>query len=118
MSRPRSEPGGPAAAASNRRRRALTYDDLPNEIKGVIKDYASFTNAELRTAVQEYFEDKAATERRYGKVDAWNVGRVTDMSRLFYERGGFNEARTCVARSRAHLLDARRGVAIPHRGSP
>ena len=36
MSRPRSASTGPAAAASRRRRRALTYDDLPKEIKLVI----------------------------------------------------------------------------------
>ena len=36
MSRPRSVSTGPAAAASRRRRSALTYDDLPKEIKLVI----------------------------------------------------------------------------------
>ena len=96
MSRPRSDSGGPAAAASNRRRRALTYDDLPKEIKGVIKDYVAFTNASLRTAVREYFEDKAACERRHGKMNTWDVGRVTDMSRLFERRWEFNEARAGV----------------------
>ena len=91
MSRPRSESGGPAAAASNRRRRALTYDDLPKEIKGVIKDYVAFTNASLRAAVAEYFENKAATERRHGKIGTWDVGRVTDMSKLFASRMTFND---------------------------
>ena len=91
MSRPRSESAGPAAAASSRRRRALTYDDLPPEIKGVIKDYVAFTNASLRAAVKEYFEDKAACERRHGKMNTWDVGRVTDMSRLFEGRHDFNE---------------------------
>ena len=98
MSRPRSESGGPAAAASNRRRRALTYDDLPKEIKGVIRDYAriSHTNASLRAAVAAYFEDKAGIERRHGKIGTWDVGRVTDMSRLFFQRTDFNEARAGV----------------------
>ena len=91
MSRPRSEPGGPAAAASNRRRRALTYDDLPPEMKEAIQDYLRFTNESLRRAVKEYFEDKAATERWYGKMNAWDVGRVTDMSRLFFARSSFND---------------------------
>ena len=100
MSRSRSESGGPAAAASNRRRRALTYDDLPKEIKGVIRDYAriSHTNDSLRAAVAAYFEDKAGIERRHGKIGTWDVGRVTDMSRLFYERSNFNEARAGVLR--------------------
>ena len=91
MSRPRSESGGPAAAASSRRRRALTYDDLPKDIKGVIKDYVAFTNASLRAAVAEYFQDKAACERRHGKMNTWDVGRVTDMSRLFCQQTDFNE---------------------------
>ena len=87
MSRPRSESGGPAAAASNPRRRALTYDDLPLEMKEAIKDYLRFANGSLRAAVKEYFEDKATTERRYGKIGTWDVGRVTDMSRLFMNHG-------------------------------
>ena len=100
MSRPRSESGGPAAVASNRRRRALTYGDLPPEMKDAIQDYLRFTNESLRAAVAEYFEDKAATERRYGKIGTWDVGRVTDMSRLFYDRTRFNEARAGVGRRR------------------
>ena len=43
----------------------------------------AFTNASLRAAVKEYFEDKAACERRHGKMNTWDVGRVTDMSKLF-----------------------------------
>ena len=96
MSRPRSESGGPAAAASNRRRRALTYDDLPPEMKDAIQDYLRFTNETLRAAVKEYFEDKAAAERWYGNIGTWDVGRVTDMSKLFENRTEFNEARTGV----------------------
>ena len=96
MSRPRSVSGGPAATASNRRRRALTYGDLPKEIKGVIQDYLAYSNEELRAAVEEYFEDKAACERRHGKINTWDVGRVTDMSKLFCGRRRFNEARSGV----------------------
>ena len=107
MSRPGSESGGPAAAASNRRRRALTYDDLPPEMKGAIQDYLRWRSPQLRAAVKEYFEDKAGTERRYGKIGTWDVGRVTDMSGLF-ETGrvwrnpcpvrGFDEVRAGVGR--------------------
>ena len=88
MSRPRSESGGPAAAASNRRRRALGFEDLsslPKYMKLHVLQYVrpAFTNASLRAAVEQYFRDKAATERRHGKMNTWDVGRVTDMSRLF-----------------------------------
>ena len=91
MSHPRSESAASSSTAENTRQSALTYDDLPNEIKGVIKDYVAFTNASLRAAVKEYFEDKAATERRHGKIGTWDVGRVTDMSRLFAFRTTFND---------------------------
>jgi len=66
-----------------RRRRALGYGDLPPEMKDAIQDYLRHTNESLRSAVAEYFEDKAACERRHGKIGTWDVGRVTDMSRLF-----------------------------------
>ena len=91
MSRLRSESAAPAAAAGSEPQRALTYDDLPNEIKGVIRDYVAFTNESLRAAVAEYFEDKAACERRHGKMNTWDVGRVTDMSQLFYHQVEFDE---------------------------
>jgi len=55
------------------------YDTLPKELKCVIQDYLRFTNESLRAAVAEYFEDKAAAERRYGTIGTWEVGRVTDM---------------------------------------
>ena len=54
----------------------------------------------LRAAVKEYFEDKAACERRHGKMNTWDVGRVTDMSELFMDRRDFNEARAGVPSSR------------------
>ena len=79
-----------AARAQSRRRRALTYDDLPPEMKEAIQDYLRFTNASLRAAVKEYFKDKAACERRHGKMNTWDVGRVTDMSRLFLGENEFN----------------------------
>ena len=91
MSRPHSESGGSALDASDQRRKALTYDDLPKEIKGVIKDYVAFTNASLRAAVKEYFADNAACERRHGKMNTWDVGRVTDMSKLFAYRHEFDD---------------------------
>ena len=108
-----AESGGPSAAARYGRRRALTYDDLPKEIKRVIQDYLAFTNESLRAAVKEYFEDKAACERRHGRIGTWNVKYVTNMSGLFSGRADFNEARAGVdVGVRGHLLDARRGVAI------
>ena len=57
----------------------------------VIKDYVAHTNESLRAAVKEYFEDKAAAEYRHGKIGTWDVSRVTDMSRLFWNRATFDE---------------------------
>ena len=124
MSRPLSD--GPATRVMRRRRRrALGYGDLPPEMKGLIQDYLRHTNESLRAAVAEYFEDKTATEREWGKIGTWDVGRVTDMSKLFEDRTDFNEARAGVGRRRvisstrvkecrfrsAGLLDARRSTA-------
>ena len=67
------------------------YDALPPELKAICQDFLLHTNASLRAAVKEYFADKAACERRHGKMNTWDVGRVTDMSRLFYRRFNFNE---------------------------
>jgi len=122
MSRPLSD--GPATRVMRRRRRrALTYDDLPPEMKDAIQDYLRHTNASLRAAVREYFEDQAACERRHGKINTWDVGRVTDMSRLFRFRATFNEVLAGVEEDfifstrveGCHLLDARRGESIPPR---
>ena len=91
MSRPRSESSRPVARRTRAQKKRALWGALPKEIKGVIKDYVAFTNASLRAAVAEYFEDKAACERRHGKMNTWDVGRVTDMSMLFYDRRDFNE---------------------------
>ena len=96
-----SSQDGPASRVMRRRRRrALTYGDLPPEMKDAIQDYLRHTNASLRAVVKEYFRDKAATEREWGKIGTWDVGRVTDMSRLFFARREFNEARAGVSSTR------------------
>ena len=61
------------------------------EMKDAIQDYLRHTNASLRAAVEEYCQDKAATEREWGKIGTWDVGRVTDMSKLFENRTDFDE---------------------------
>ena len=92
MSRPLSDGPATHVMRRRRRRRALTYDDLPNEIKGVIKDYVAFTNESLRAAVKDYFQDKAVTERRHGKIGTWDVGRVTDCAETNVSRTLRSEA--------------------------
>ena len=57
---------------------------LPKELQGLILGYVryAFTNESLRATVTEYFEDRAACERRHGKIGTWDVSRVTCMGRL------------------------------------
>ena len=88
----------PAAMETALRR----VDDLPKELQGLVLGYVryAFTNESLRATVKEYFRDKAACERRHGKIGKWDVGRVTDMSRLFAGRRSFNEAHVGVSSSR------------------
>ena len=103
---------GGAGRASKRRsvsRRALT---LPAGPCRLIRDYLAFTNESLRAAVREYFErGKTATERRHGKIGTWDVGRVTDMSKLFANRPYFNRdlsawnVSSAVTSRRAYVLD-------------
>ena len=71
----------PAAMETALRR----VDDLPKELQGLVLGYVryAFTNESLRATVTEYFKDRAACEHRHGKIGTWDVGRVTDMSRLF-----------------------------------
>ena len=83
----------PAAMETALRRVA----DLPKELQGLVLGYVryAFTNESLRAAVREYFKDRAACERRHGKIGTWDVGRVTDMSTLFdqptFDADEFNE---------------------------
>ena len=83
----------PAAMETALRR----VDDLPKELQGLVLGYVryAFTNESLRATVTEYFKDRAACERRHGKIGTWDVGRVTDMSTLFdqptFDADEFNE---------------------------
>ena len=93
----RSLADGPASRVMRRRRPKTfpRYRDLPNELKGLIKDYVAFTNASLRAAIAEYFGNqhagapplpsaslpgrgREAIERRHGKMGTWDVSRVKD----------------------------------------
>ena len=56
----------PAAMETALRR----VDDLPKELQGLVLGYVryAFTNDSLRATVTEYFKDRAACERRHGKI--------------------------------------------------
>ncbi|GMH79222.1 hypothetical protein TrVE_jg13377 [Triparma verrucosa] len=45
--------------------------------------HGPFTNVTLRTAVEEWCQNRHAAEARYGKITSWDVSAVTDMTRLF-----------------------------------
>ena len=50
----------------------------------------NYPEGSLRDAVQFYFEDQAAAEARYGRIETWDTSRITDMSCLFYDKEDFN----------------------------
>ena len=49
------------------------------------------SDKDIHEAVDDWREDPVAAERRYGHISDWDVSRVTDMSRLFYNLYDFNE---------------------------
>merc|ERR1712157_464948 len=49
------------------------------------------TDEDIRTAVKDWREDPVRAERRYGHISDWDVSRVTDMSKLFYQEGEFDD---------------------------
>jgi len=44
------------------------------------------TDENIRKAVKKWLEDPVAAEKWYCHISNWDVSRVTDMSRLFYEK--------------------------------
>ena len=52
-----------------------------------------FTNETLKAAIHEYCtpSTKQATVEKYGHIQDWNVTHVTDMTKLFEHKDGFNE---------------------------
>ena len=45
----------------------------------------------IRTALHVWFADPATAKAKYGPIASWDTSGVTDMSRLFEYRVGFNE---------------------------
>ena len=61
----------------------------PNQRRRLVNNV--FTNKySLRTAVGEYNANVVAATEQYGPIANWDVSAVTDMSDLFFNRGGFN----------------------------
>ncbi len=45
---------------------------------------ASLDNKSIRAAVKLWNEDRNASDELYGKIENWDVSRVTNMDYLFY----------------------------------
>lgn len=66
---------------------------LPFGIRQLIKDFTftSFTNVTLRTAVQQWCDNRVIAQALYGDINDWDVSRVTDMTGLFSHSSDFND---------------------------
>jgi surface protein len=53
--------------------------------------YIPETNQELKTAVNEWCDDRAEALVKYGHISLWLTGKITDMSKLFYFKVNFND---------------------------
>jgi len=50
-----------------------------------------FNNKTLKKAIKEWLDDDKLAESKYGDISNWDTSNVTDMSKLFYRAGYFNE---------------------------
>ena len=67
---------------------------LPDEISEYIIKLSIhvFENEEgLYNAVNEWCDDKRIAFRKYGDIKYWDTSKITDMSKLFFEKHKFNE---------------------------
>jgi surface protein len=65
---------------------------LPYGIRQLIKDYlGALDNDSIRTAVKLWCENREEAISRYGHISLWDTHRVTNMSRLFYNRCSFDD---------------------------
>ena len=50
-----------------------------------------FNNQTLKNAVQEWLDNPASSEKKYGHISNWDTSEVTSMEKLFLEAETFNE---------------------------
>ena len=67
------------------------------------------SDANIRTAVRAWTEDRAAAEATYGHISTWATGGVTDMSELF-QWASFNEDMGIVTAPRPLTRTSARGT--------
>ena len=48
------------------------------------------TNAELKRAINAYAYEDTATINKYGRIENWDVSRVTSLSQTFRSKSSFN----------------------------
>ncbi len=67
---------------------------VPSELRRLIDHYfilTEFDNVTIRVAVDLWTKSKIEAIECYGDISEWNTSKVTDMDRLFYMKGGFND---------------------------
>ena len=51
----------------------------------------TFNNETLRGAIKLFLSDQENCETQYGKIEEWNVSKVTNMSKMFEDAKAFNQ---------------------------
>jgi surface protein len=55
------------------------------------KGFKFTSNDQLKEAAREWVQDKEKAREKYGKIEDWDVSKVTSFERLFEYGGDFNE---------------------------
>jgi len=70
---------------------ACDDETMLRDIIGECEATTWLTNETLRAAVDLWFDDRDRAIRQHGDISKWDVSDVTDISKLFEDRAGFNE---------------------------
>ena len=57
----------------------------------VVAQRTPITNRNIKSAVSDWRTSPTNATTKYGDIGGWNVATVTDMSKLFFSKDGFNE---------------------------
>ena len=73
-----------------RRPRPPTPTPTPLHPRPLRQGHEFASNEELKAAADLHCADRAAADRRYGRIERWRTSRVTSMRELFEDKAEFN----------------------------